>query len=29
MVDGDQLIVAVRTGCERGKGSLQGYDPSG
>ena len=28
-VDGDQLLDAVRTGYERGKGSLQGYDPSG
>jgi hypothetical protein len=27
-VDGDQLIEAVRTGYERGKGSLQGYDPT-
>jgi hypothetical protein len=27
-VDGDQLLDAVRTGYERGKGSLEGYDPS-
>jgi hypothetical protein len=27
VVDGDQLIEAVQTGYERGKGSLQGYDP--
>ncbi len=27
-VDGDQLLNAVRTGYERGKGSLQGYDPT-
>jgi hypothetical protein len=29
VVDGDQLIEAVQTGYERGKGSLQAYDPSG
>ena len=28
VVDGDQLIEAVRTGYEHGKGSLQGYDPT-
>jgi hypothetical protein len=28
-VDGDQLLDAVRAGYERGKGSLEGYDPSG
>jgi hypothetical protein len=28
-VDGDQLIDAVKVGYERGKGSLEGYDPSG
>ena len=28
-VDGDELIEAVRAGYERGKGSLEGYDPSG
>jgi hypothetical protein len=27
-VDGDQLLDAVRTGYERGRGSLQGYDPT-
>ena len=27
-VDGDQLLDAVRTGYERGQGSLGGYDPS-
>ena len=27
LVDGDQLLDAVRTGCERGRGSLEGYDP--
>ena len=27
-VDGDQLLDAVRVGYERGKGSLQGYDPT-
>ena len=27
VVDGDQLIDAVRAGYERGKGSLDGYDP--
>jgi hypothetical protein len=29
VVDGDQLIKAVETGYERGKGSLEGYDPGG
>ena len=28
VVDGDQLLEAVRAGYERGKGSLEGYDPS-
>ena len=28
-VDGDQLLEAVRAGYERGRGSMQGYDPSG
>jgi hypothetical protein len=28
-VDGDQLLDAVRTGYERGKGSLPGLDPGG
>jgi hypothetical protein len=28
-VDGDQLLDAVRAGYERGRGSLDGYDPSG
>jgi hypothetical protein len=27
-VYGDQLLDAVRVGYERGKGSLQGYDPT-
>ena len=27
-VDGDQLLDAVRVGYERGKGPLQGYDPT-
>lgn len=27
-VDGDLLIEAVRTGYERGAGSLAGYDPN-
>ena len=27
-VDGDQLLEAVRIGYERGKGNLQGYDPT-
>jgi len=27
-VDGDELIEAVRTGYERGRGSMDGYDPS-
>jgi hypothetical protein len=26
--EGDQLMEAVRTGYERGKGSLEGYEPS-
>ena len=28
VVDRDQLAEAVRVGYERGKGSLQGYDPT-
>ena len=29
VVDGDELLDAVRTGYERGRASLAGYDPSG
>ena len=29
VTDHDQLEQAVRVGYERGRGSLQGYDPSG
>jgi hypothetical protein len=28
VVDGGTLIEAVQTGYERGKGGLQGYDPT-